>query len=233
MNSDDFLDYYNRIDLFLKKSGNHDPETSFSQKVKKSSNAVVKRFKDDLLSFGELRNAIVHNPKIDGRAIAEPHIEIVTKIKELYEFITNPKKVTPRFQFEVFGANENDYINDILIAMRERSYSQIPVFNEKNEVIEVVNSNTISRWLSTQLEGNGTIITENVKIKDLISEVEFPKNYRFISRNTSIFEAFDFFTNQINSKQRNLDVLLITNSGKQSEGLLGLVTIEDIATEVK
>lgn len=232
MNSDDFLNYYNLIDAYLKRAGKHESSVTFSQKVKFSSNNVVKRFKDELLSLGELRNAIIHNPKIGSKAIAEPHEDIVLRIKELYEKISNPLKVIPEFQFEILGANEDDYINDILIKMREKSISQFPVFNKENVVIELINTNTISRWLSTKLEENGTIMVEKIMVRDLIPEIEFNTNYKFISRNISIYEAFDLFTDQISSEKRNLDVLFITNSGKKSEKLLGLITIEDIATRV-
>lgn len=232
MNSENFLDCYNKIDTYITKADGYDSYVTFSHKIKKSSNKLVQRFKDDLLSYGELRNAIVHNPKIGDKAIAEPHDETVVKLKELYQKITNPKKVIPEFQFKVSGAKENDFINEILIQMKHKSFSQFPVFDRENNVIELINTNTISRWLSHEIEANGTIIIENVKIKDLIPEIEFKKNYRFISRDLSVYEAYDYFINQINTKQRNLDVLFITNSGKPTEKLLGLITIEDIATKV-
>lgn len=183
------------------------------------------------MSLGELRNAIVHNPKIGNKVIAEPHEEIVLRIKELYEKITDPKKVIPEFQFEILGAYEDDYINDILIKMRKKSISQFPVFNKENVVIELINTNTISRWLSSQWDEDGTVVVENVRVKDFIPEIEFPNNYKFISRNTSVYEAYDFFIKHVNSAKRNLDVLFITDSGKKSEKLLGLITIEDIATK--
>ena len=96
MYSDDFLDYFNKIDSYLRRIDNQGPEVSFSQKVKTSSNNVVKRYKDELISLGELRNAIVHNPKIGNKVIAEPHEETVFRLKELHEKITNPKKVISR-----------------------------------------------------------------------------------------------------------------------------------------
>lgn len=231
-NSDDFLDYYNKIDAFLKKTEGCDSNKSFAQKIKNTSNRIVKRFKDELISLGELRNAIVHNPKIGNKAIAEPHAKTVTMIKELYEKITDPKKVIPEFQFEVLGAQEDDFINDILIKMRSNSFSQFPVFNQDNVVVELINTNTISRWLSNNIEGNGTILFENLKVKDLIPSIEFKTNYKFIARNSSVYKAYDLFIHQINNAKRNLDVLFITHSGNPTEKLLGLITIEDIATIV-
>lgn len=227
--SDKFIEYYNRIDAFLKKEGDYDSYASFTYKIKSSKNKAVKRFKDELISLGELRNAIVHNPKIGDKTIAEPHQETIARIEKIHVEITNPQKVIPAFQFEIFGAEKEDYINDILIKMKICSFSQFPVYSSKKEVIELINTNTISRWLSSQLEHNGTIIIENAKVKDLIPEIEFKKNFKFISRNTSIYEAYDYFIYQINKEKRNLDVLFITNSGKEEEKLLGLITIEDIA----
>ncbi|AVR46781.1 hypothetical protein C7S20_16770 [Christiangramia fulva] len=227
-----FIDTYNKIDKFLRESENSGSYVTFSQKIKNSKNQVVQRYGDELISLGELRNAIVHNPRYGNKPIAEPYESTVKRIEELFEKITNPKKVIPLFQFEVLGAQEEDFVNDILIQMKKNSFSQFPVFDENKEVIELINNNTISIWLSSQLEEDGTIMTEKVKIKDLIPEIEFNENYRFVSRSTSIYEAYQMFIDQINNKERNLDVIFITHSGKKNEKLLGLITIEDIANQV-
>lgn len=228
-NSEKFLDAYNKIDNYLKKTDNHKSYVPFAQKIKITKNKIVKRFKDELLSFGELRNAIVHHPKIENKPIAEPHDSTVKKICELYEKITNPKKVIPEFKRKVLGAKKDEYINDILLKMKESSYSQFIVYDDDENVCEVISNNTISRWLSSQLEENGTIIIDNVKVADFFSEIEFRNNYKFVSQHTTIYEVYDLFIDQINNKQRNLDVVLITHSGKSNEKLLGLITIEDIA----
>ena len=55
MNSDLFLNYFNKIELFLKAEFSHNQ--SFTNMVKNSRNSAVKRYKDDLLSYAELRNA--------------------------------------------------------------------------------------------------------------------------------------------------------------------------------
>ena len=232
-NSEKFLDIYNLIDNYLKKTENFDSYENYAQKIKNSKNKVVQRFKDELISFGELRNAIVHNPKIGNQTIAEPHEKTVFRFSELYKVIIDPKKVIPEFQSKVLGANKNDYINDILIEMTKNSFSQFPVINENGFVNELINNNTISRWLASQLEEKGTVIIENVRVGDMVSEIEFKENYKFISRNTTIYEAYYLFIDQINKKQRNLDALFITQNGKTNESILGLITIEDIASMIK
>ena len=189
----------------------------------------MNRFKDELLSFGTLRNAIVHNPKIGNKAIAEPHESTVLKFNEIYEMIINPKKVIPTFQFDVLGAQKDDYINDILKKMKQKSFSQFPVLDSNGTIIELINNNTISRWLASKIDENGTIIIDGVTVEKLMPEIEFKSNYKIISRETSIYKAYDLFLNHINDKERNLDVLFITHSGGEKEKLLGLITISDLA----
>lgn len=212
-NAEKFIDTYNKIESFINKSEDYDSYATYSYKIKNSKNRVVQRFKDELISLGELRNAIVHNPKYGNKPIAEPYEKTVDRIEELYSKITNPKKVIPLFQFDVLGAEKEDFINEILIEMKTKSFSQFPVFNEKKEVIELINTNTISRWLANKIEKDGTIMIEKSKIKDLIPEIEFKENYEIISRSTSIYEAYERFIEQINKKGRNLDVIFITHSG--------------------
>ena len=228
-NSEKFLETYNNLDQYLKKEIRADDYVSYANKVKNSKNTVVNRFKDELLSFGTLRNAIVHNPKIDNKAIAEPHDRTVERFNEIYEIINNPKKVIPIFQFDVLGANKDDYINDILKQMKQKSFSQFPVLDSNEAIIELINNNTISRWLASEIDENGTIIVDGVTVEKLIPEIEFKRNYKFISRDTSIYKAYDLFLNHINEKERNLDVLFITHNGKETEKLLGLITISDLA----
>ncbi|PYE36603.1 CBS domain-containing protein [Psychrobacter fozii] len=228
-NSEKFLETYNNLDQYLKKEIRADDYVSYANKVKNSKNTVVNKFKDELLSFGTLRNAIVHNPKIDNKAIAEPHDRTVERFNEIYEIINNPKKVIPTFQFDVLGANKDDYINDILKQMKQKSFSQFPVLDSNEAIIELINNNTISRWLASEIDENGMIIVDGVTVENLIPEIEFKRNYKFISRDTSIYKAYDLFLNHINEKERNLDVLFITHNGKETEKLLGLITISDLA----
>ena len=117
--------------------------------------------------------------------------------------------------------------------MRENSFSQFPIFNIDGSVEEIITTNTISRWLSSNIEPNGTIIIENVKVESMLNEIEYKENFKFISRDASIFDAYDLFLNHINSQGFNLDAIFITHSGKKNEKLLGLITIVDIANEMK
>jgi hypothetical protein len=51
-NAGEFLDYYNKIEKFLKEKEGFTSFDSFSQKLKNSKNSAVKKFKDELISLG-------------------------------------------------------------------------------------------------------------------------------------------------------------------------------------
>jgi len=71
--------------------------------------------------------------------------------------------------------------------------------------------------LSKKVEKNGTIIIDEVKIKDLLPFIEFTDNYMFVSRKTNVYEAYSYFVRFIEKKNRNIDAIFITDSGKKNE----------------
>lgn len=228
-NSDKFVDYYNKIDAFLEQDGGFRNHESFTKKVRMSKNKIVDRFKDELISMGELRNAIVHNPKIGEEAIAEPHESIVKRIEQIYKILSNPQKVSPKFKFKVIGTKKEDLLIDLLKLMKPRSISQVPVYDDNHKVIEILNTNTITRWLANQLKANSTIDFKEVRIKELLPEIEYPKNYLFIAEKASLIAAQDMFLEYIKKYKRNLDAVFITPNGKEHENIMGMIAIEDIA----
>ena len=117
----------------------------------------------------------------------------------------------------------------VIKKMKDSSIPQVPVFDDKNQIIEIINNNTISRWLSEHADDEGNFLIENEMVKDLIPEIEFRHNYKFISRDKSVYDARDLFFDHINTNKNYLDAIFITHSGKTDEKLLGLITIEDIS----
>ncbi|MDA8652381.1 CBS domain-containing protein [Porticoccaceae bacterium] len=236
-NSEIFLDEYNKIDKFLNQDSRY---VSFAEKVRASKNNIVRNYRDELLTFAELRNAIVHSPRIqpkstkdsDDAVIAEPHGEVVANIRKIYRLLTDPPKVFPRFKCDVLGAKRDEFINGILVSMKKHSFSQFPVFSDDGLVEELITTNTISRWLSSNIDPRGEVIVEGVTVDDLIPEIEHKKNYKFISRHSSIFDVHQLFANHPESRGNNLDAIFVTESGRAEEKVLGVLTIEDVSTTI-
>ncbi|MDM1465166.1 CBS domain-containing protein [Myroides odoratimimus] len=229
-NADRFIDIYNNIETFLNKGKNIDGSyEGFVKKLRDSKHFIIKQNLEKLSDYAKLRNVIVHSPRtLNEKIIAQPTDEVVQDFELIYLKISTPIKVIPKFQFIVDGIDEDDKIDCILKTMREKSFSQFPVYDKQGYVKELISTNTISRWLAKNIE-NGDIIIESPKAQDLLSSIEFEKNYKFIPKDCDVYTAYQYFMDQIEKNNRNLDVLFITNSGKREEKLLGLITIEDIA----
>src|SRR5699024_11877381 len=80
----------------------------------------LKRYRDDLLEFAELRNAIVHNRIDTDYAIAEPHLSVVESIEAIEQEITEPKKVYPLFSRKVIIFQESDSLRELLTVIRDK-----------------------------------------------------------------------------------------------------------------
>lgn len=228
-NAHKFLDYYNELDQLLAKALNQADYVSFRDKVRDLStkNAVIKRYRDDLFQLGNLRNAIAHQTK-GGAPIAEPFEETVQLIQKILEEFKNPKRVIPAFQFEVFTVTPFTPLIDLLQEMKTQNFSQAPILNTDGNVIEVISTNTISRWLFAEYE-NQLIDLTAAKISDLMPHIETKENYALTSRNTTVYEAAEIYLKKSKEKKSQLDCLIITQNGKASEKLMGIVCIEDIA----
>ncbi len=70
-----------------------------------------------------------------------------------------------------------------------------------------------------------------MQIKDIIEAIDLNnhprKYYEFIDKNKSIYEAYQMFNKDI-KQRREMLLLLVTDSGKDYEHLLGIVALRDL-----
>ncbi|GAB3061217.1 CBS domain-containing protein [Virgibacillus ainsalahensis] len=225
-NSEKFLTSFNRIEKELKALMTQRKDFGFKKSViiLQDSNAIIKRYRDDLLEFAELRNAIVHN-KIDmAYAIAEPHDSVITKMEEIERELTEPRKVIHSFSRKVFTFQENDLLADMLKVIRTHSFSKFPIFNGK-AFKGLITQKGISRWLANNTS-NGSLPSMETELAEIL-KYEGKDNYKFISGEISVFEAVELFRKQI-GEGRRLEALLITKSEYSTERLIGIITAFDI-----
>ena len=107
--------------------------------------------------------------------------------------------------------------------MAENTFTHVPVV--KNGIFQwLLSESVFVQWLSEVIE-KGEIITEATSVSQL-------RNYMFLSREADVYqikEEFERVTRE--RKDRNfkrLGVIFISNSGKPTEKILGLITAWDI-----
>lgn len=228
-NAQKFLDHYNELDKLFAKALNQSEHIPFSQRIKDliPRNSIVRNYKDDLFQLGNLRNAISHQSK-RGIPIADPFEGTVSLIQRILEEFKNPKRVIPDFQFKVYSVTPETPLIELLEEMKRKNFSQAPILDDSGKVIEVISTNTISRWLFAEYQ-NQLIDLTAAKIGDLMPHIETKENYALISRITTVYEATEIYLRKSKEKKSKLDCLIITQNGKPTEKLMEIVCIEDIA----
>ncbi len=226
-NAEIFLGTFNEVERFLKNTYNQGKHGSFRFLINKASkfHPVIKKFKNDLITYGDLRNAIMHNFNKDGEAIAIPKDKVVNHFNQIWEQIKNPEKVKVFFK-KVHCCDINNSLQDALSLIREYKILQIPII-QNNHIIDVLNSLQIVEWMArlNQIKPSETII------KDIISYSQNRQNYAIIPANYSVFQAAEMYKDSYKKHpvNRYFDAILITKDGKQNQALLGIIVLKDIA----
>jgi len=224
--SSKYLDAFNRIEKWLREITDSSDGASFSQMVYLASNKIPKFFKhvESLRSLANFRNSLVHKYE-HGKQLAIPTEYAIQLLQQIESQFISPK---PLFSFAskpVEFCHITDSVSVAVKKMFSGQYSQMPLRDEK-ECCGLLTSDTVSRWLSTQLVDHNSLvfdtqISEVMKCRDELDQ------WLFISKKASILDGIEQFESFLR-KGKTLEALLITENGKSNESILGILTVYDL-----
>lgn len=226
-NSDRFLTAFNRIDHRLRDIIGAKDFLPFYRLVDqaKKKDVLVRKYEDDLRSYADLRNAIVHHRTSLEYVIAEPHPDIVEKIEHMDTTLAKPTLVGQMFRKKVYVLQERDSLKYVLKVIRNRKYTQFPVYH-KDQFKGLVTTVGITNWLATTMAEN-QLPKHIPTMHDILLHEKNKVNYKFVSRYITIYEAEEIFKQGV-ERGRRFEALLITEHGKPQEKLIGIITPLDI-----
>ena len=221
-----FIQSYNNIDYTIRTRYNLNRSMGFSELIRKSValNYIVRKYEDDLIDFGRLRNAIVHGN--EDYIMAEPHIDVVEQIEKIERLLTAPPKALELVcRRDVLTISANQSMKDAIMLIASSSYSNIPAYNDKGEIIGIANGQKILDSFGKHLLSGGKAdsFLNNAKIEDMLSKIENSNYYIFANKDLTVEEALEFFHD--NSK---LLAILVTKNGGAKEKPLGIITGSDV-----
>ena len=225
-NSMRFLSAFNNIDYAIKTRYNMNRSMGFSEVVRKAVafNYIIRKYEDDLISYGRLRNAIVHD---NGEfVIAEPHNDVVERIEKIERLLTTPPKALEVVaRRDVLSVHSSKSMREVITLIASSNYSNIPVFNDDNEIIGIANGQKMLDAFGKFLlsGGNETAFLDSVKIEDMLSKIENSNYYAFANKDVTVEQALALFHQ--NSK---LLAVLVTENGGAKEKPLGIMTGSDV-----
>jgi len=226
LNSERFLQAFANIERWIRRITNCEKSVPFFQIVALAAerDPAVRWYQNDLKEFADLRNAIVHE-RTDGHPIAEPNSQAVKEIERMEAILTSPPKVLPLFRKEVVGVEFDDPVSRALAFMKTRAFSQLPV-KRSGRFFGLLSANTVARWLGASVRDEIVSLTET-KVGEVLAHTEDPENYVFLNGESSLFDVLTKF-DDFESRGKPLDAILLTQSGKSGEQLLGIITVFDV-----
>ena len=182
-----------------------------------------------LMALRHVRNALVHNPLLNGRPIVTVNEEVVSFIDDVLVHLRNLPVAAniwiPRSA--VYFGSLNDKISSVVEAMLKNVYSHVPVIGDDNKVLGVFSE-------STMLEMNrAKICDDGDTTLDVVSEfLPFDRHtaevFRFIPKNDPVVHIRQLCSEALRKHER-IGMFFVTDGGNKDEPLLGILTVWDIA----
>ncbi len=225
-NAERFIEAYNKIDYSLRSIYDFKRSMAFNDVVRRSVvlNSVVRKYEDDLIDFGRLRNAIIHNGNYKV-TIAEPHDDVVAKIEKLASLISEPPVAIDRVgNKEVIIISSDMKIGKAMELLARTGYANLPVYTG-DKLDGILNARKLVTVLGNRV-ADGINLQEYIdttKVDTILSEMGDDYYFMLADESLSIDEAMNFFENN-----RKLLIILITKDGKDSSKPLAIISSADI-----
>ena len=206
-NNQQFLEVFNKIEDYLQSQTNSSGNDSFYYLLNHVSkdNKVVNHYRAELNTLRELRNFIVHSD------IKEPLVNVsnttVIRIKEIEKALAAPKKIRDVFVENVVGLNEDDTLTKVLEVIKDKKYSQFPVFN-KEGFNGLVTENGIINWLANNVDQD-TISIKDTKVSDIMIDDEECDSYKFLYAYNSLYDVIREFETGRNTHRRSFVIIVL------------------------
>lgn len=225
-NAERFIDAYNNLDYSLRTIYNFKRSMSFSDVVRRCVmlNSVVRKYEEDLITWGRLRNAIIHQGN-SKYTIAEPHDDIVLKIERLAQIIAEPPKALDRVgNKEVITINADMKVGLALELIARTGYGNLPIY-EGDNLLGILNARKLLTILGNRVgeKMNLQEFIDNCSVGEIVEEMGEDYYFMLADEDLTIDTAMNNFENN-----RKLLIILITKEGKESGRPLSIISSADI-----
>lgn len=221
-----FLDAFSIIESVFKSWNNSTKSYSFSNYVHyfSKSHSLIRRYRDNLLEYSQLRNAIVHDRAGDNEIIAEPHEDVVLEIESIAEKLSNPPRISSVKLNHLVSVQYHDPLIEAVIKMNDYDYPQLPVL-DGTTVIGVMTYTMIMDYLLRNRQGE-SITLKDVKVFDIL-DTKHKASFELMFTDAQIIDIIDMF-HSYQEKGDYLAAVILLDENSQKKGPVGILTSRDI-----
>ena len=227
--TDQFLDLYKQLEYTAKLT--YYPKSEDTENIigRLMNHPHFAKYKEDLNYCRVVRNFLTHNPRVGGNYPIEASSAMVRLIEKLLRVVSNPPLA---FDFaikrkDMLIAKRGDYVLDILQAMHISAYTHVPVI-EKGKLMGIFSDQTIYSYIT----GEGNIHLDGETKLSYFSQylpltAAGKDYYAFFPIDATLDQVQEAFEYQYENSNL-LSVVFITQNGKKTEPILGMLTPWDI-----
>lgn len=151
---------------------------------------------------------------------------MLEKFDEIIEEIKHPYKVYDKATKNVYSAYLNDKVRDVMLEMMNKSYTHIPIY-DNNKMIGIFSENTLFDYL---YKNKIIEVDDNTTFNDVIDFISIDNSkevIKFVAKNELYDDVCMEFIKEF-KKGSKLSCVLVTQNGKSSEKVIGILTSWDI-----
>lgn len=221
-----YLDAFNAIEKWMRAQVNSADRMDFPELVDtvSDSNYSVRRHNLVLKDLNRFRNYVVHQYR-RLKPLAVPTAEAVQQIIAIRNEFLSPPSLFSLAAKPVEQCGPSEALGVSVKKMHDGVFSQLPI-HDGQKCLGLLTAETIARWLANHL-GDGAGLVEEQPVADVMKHQEDHDNHTFLARTATVADGLYAF-NEFLRRGKRLEAILITQNGRPSESLLGIVTINDI-----
>lgn len=226
-NTDLFLDLYKQLEQAAVSYYGLPSDGSAVSKLEKLNQ--FKEIRNQIKYCREVRALLSHNPKIDDDFAVIPSDAMIKTLQKVIEQVKEPPNC---FDKAIKGSNiliaePNDNVIEKMKVMKAFGFSYMPIIS-KNRVVGVFGKDTV---FAITLDGYEDIISDTTCFRDIASYTSVSRKdrntFKFVQRNMLVSTAEKMVVDAFRKKIR-INLLLVTETGRVDEPLLGILTPWDV-----
>lgn len=204
-----------------------DNDEKLASKIKDLKNKHREPFysKYDFIDFcRECRNRISHNGYENDFIFYSG--EMIEKLDDVIEEIKHPYKVYDKATRNIYSANLSDKVREVMSVMMNKNYTHIPIYNGGN-LVGIFSESVLFNYL---YKNQIIEVDENTTFNDIMNFINLDNSkelIKFVSRDMLYDDVCSYFIDEFKNESK-LSCVLITQNGKETEKIIGILTAWDI-----
>lgn len=181
--------------------------------------------RNNLAYCRDVRNLLMHNPKIDGEDAVQPSDKVIAFLDKVLNMV-NSSESCMRYAIKMeslYYRSREDNVYSAMERMNRNHYSHVPIL-EKGRVAGVFSKSAI---FSIIMRGKSVEDLKKLRFSDIMDytaiDYKGSETYVFIDKNVLVETAEDICEDYYRHRKR-IGMFFITDNGTDSGRLLGAIT---------